>query len=471
MKLTIALVLSLSVVAQADQPVAQVTNTMGNLPEGVLVSFPGPPRLAGSRFLLSFSPDDETLAAGGPEGTVRLWAVATGTLKMVLRSQAEVSSLSFSPDGSTLASGGGDGVVRVWTVGNGALRDSLDVGGWGDSMSGHSVTAVSFSPDGRTLAGAQGTRIQFWDVDTGTRGLALEGGTHRNEDDSISEQEVFTSFSFSPDGSTLVSGSYYDGGGWVVCCGLLSLWDVRTGKRRDVLPHWLHVASVAFSPDGSVIAIDGQESCNDARIFCPWSVQLRDVATGALVGSSGGTAFSPDGTLLAGGRFPLDGQFAVGLWDVATGTRQATLEGHTDWILSVSFSPDGQTLASAGADGMVFLWDVSQHTIPMAVSTDGQVVAGPSAQAMLLPNYPNPFNLQTSIPFQLHQAFAQVRLNIYDARGALVRAFDLGSRPAGLYRAVWDGRDQLGKHVASGVYMSRLQAATVFEHRKMLLAK
>ena len=80
----------------------------------------------------------------------------------------------------------------------------------------------------------------------------------------------------------------------------------------------------------------------------------------------------------------------------------------------------------------------------------------------LLANYPNPFNPETWIPYQLAEP-ATVSLHIYAVNGALVRTLDLGHQPAGVYQqrtraAYWDGRNQLGEPVASGVYFYRLTA-------------
>ena len=90
-------------------------------------------------------------------------------------------------------------------------------------------------------------------------------------------------------------------------------------------------------------------------------------------------------------------------------------------------------------------------------------------------NYPNPFNPETWIPYQLAQA-SDVRIGIYGTNGALVRTLDLGHQPAGIYQqqtraAYWDGRNQLGEPVASGVYFYRLTAGDFTATRKMLSRK
>ncbi|MDE0400457.1 MAG: T9SS type A sorting domain-containing protein [Candidatus Poribacteria bacterium] len=93
----------------------------------------------------------------------------------------------------------------------------------------------------------------------------------------------------------------------------------------------------------------------------------------------------------------------------------------------------------------------------------------------LLVNYPNPFNPETWIPYQLARV-SDVQIHIYAASGILVRTLDLGHRPAGIYQqrtraAHWDGRNQLGEPVASGVYFYTLTAGDFTATRKMLIAK
>ena len=96
-------------------------------------------------------------------------------------------------------------------------------------------------------------------------------------------------------------------------------------------------------------------------------------------------------------------------------------------------------------------------------------------ETALLANYPNPFNPETWIPYQLAVP-TEVTLHIFAVNGAVVRTLDLGHQPAGVYQertraAYWDGRNQLGELVASGVYFYRLTAGDFTATRKMLIKK
>ena len=91
----------------------------------------------------------------------------------------------------------------------------------------------------------------------------------------------------------------------------------------------------------------------------------------------------------------------------------------------------------------------------------------------LLANYPNPFNPETWIPYQLSEP-AEVTLRIYTIKGELVRTLALGHQPAGLYQtrtraAYWDGKNALGEPVASGIYFYTLTASKFTSTRKMLI--
>ena len=93
----------------------------------------------------------------------------------------------------------------------------------------------------------------------------------------------------------------------------------------------------------------------------------------------------------------------------------------------------------------------------------------------LLANYPNPFNPETWIPFQLSQD-AEVRLTIYNVTGNAIRQMQLGHLTAGSYsqteKAIyWDGKTETGEQVGSGTYFYQLQAGAYTETRKMVILK
>ncbi|MYC76821.1 T9SS type A sorting domain-containing protein [Candidatus Poribacteria bacterium] len=96
-------------------------------------------------------------------------------------------------------------------------------------------------------------------------------------------------------------------------------------------------------------------------------------------------------------------------------------------------------------------------------------------ETVLRANYPNPFNPETWVPYQLAKA-AKVQIHIYAASGVLVRTLDLGHQPAGTYHqrsraAHWDGKNEIGESVASGVYFYTLTAGDFAATRKMIIRK
>ena len=96
-------------------------------------------------------------------------------------------------------------------------------------------------------------------------------------------------------------------------------------------------------------------------------------------------------------------------------------------------------------------------------------------ETILLPNYPNPFNPETWIPYQLANP-SDVRITIYDTKGRIVRTLALGHKQADHYTgkrnaAYWDSRNALGESVASGLYLYTLTAGDFTATRKLLIRK
>jgi len=156
------------------------------------------------------------------------------------------------------------------------------------------------------------------------------------------------SVAFSPDGSTLASGSLD---------GTVRLWDVRHPGSKPVIlsGHRLWVTVVAFSPDGRTLA-----SAGDDQTVRLWNLRQLDAPPVMLhhPGIIWSLAFSPDGQALASGG--QDG--LIRLWDLRRLDATPTiLQGATSAIRSLTFSPDGQTLATGSCDGAVRLWNVSRR--------------------------------------------------------------------------------------------------------------
>jgi flagellar hook assembly protein FlgD len=94
---------------------------------------------------------------------------------------------------------------------------------------------------------------------------------------------------------------------------------------------------------------------------------------------------------------------------------------------------------------------------------------------LLLQNYPNPFNPETWIPYQLSEGGA-VTFSIYGSSGRLIRTLPLGFQPVGFYRnrgraAYWDGRNNQGERVSSGVYFYQLSTPSFRQMKRMVIVK
>ena len=412
---------------------------------------------------VSFSPDGSTLASGSDDGTVILWDVADGReIHTLQEDRFAVESVSFSPDGRTLASGSRDTTVRLWEVSTGTEIRTLQ---------GHTgeVNSVSFSPDGRTLvSGSRDGTVRLWEVSTGTEIRTLQG--HTGEVNSVS---------FSPDGRTLASGGW-DGrtlasGDWE---SKVILWEVSTGEVIDTLEgHTSSVNSVSFSPDGRTLATGGYDSTIllwDMALFLPiagaadvngdGSVTVIDLALVALqFGQTGQTAADVNGD----GVVSIDDLIQVA--SVIGNTGQAPPRFYRVRSVTRDFQ-QAKTIAQttfsyADVQGWIDQAEALNRTDAMSqrgIRFLKQLLAALTPQeTVLLPNYPNPFNPETWIPYELAHD-ANVTLTIYDTKGAVVRELDLGHQAAGFYTnrskaAYWDGRNELGEQVATGVYFYQLQ--------------
>jgi DNA-binding SARP family transcriptional activator/WD40 repeat protein len=336
----------------------------------------------------AFSPDGRTLSTADDDGTVILWDVKKGVPIETLEGHAGLTEThAFSPDGRTLYTAGNDGRVIVWDVagdrrlgrpfprGLGGLEgpppfalspdgrtlavarpdgrvelidaETLRRTGGFEAFPGRAALAIDYSADGRRLAVAgSGSGVGVWDPESGGRLGALLRAPRGPPNPRTAQALAFGQ------GDQLAAAQVG---------GAVRIWDVG---RRELLRAPLRlppaVPGLAFSPDGSQLAIPFGAGSDEG----PNGVEILDVGSGERVarlspdGEVGSVAFSPDGSLLAGG---MDGGGAL-LWATdgwgRVGRPFARQHGSTD---QVGFSPNGQTLATSHSDRSVALWDVASQ--------------------------------------------------------------------------------------------------------------
>lgn len=324
---------------------------------------------------VAFSPQEQILASGSHDGTVKLWDIKTGNNLKTFDNTGGVWSLSFSPDGEILASASSDNSIYLWDINEGRCLkilyghtddiNSLDfnsngsmlVSGSMDSdirlwdmnkyecvniFSGHvgTVTSVCFSPDSKTIAsGGQDCCVKLWDASTGNCLKTFNG-----------HKDAVFSICFNSNGRKLASSTVN---------GNIRLWDIQDGCIKVLRGHTSHVSSVIFTSDDRTI-ISSSMDC---------SLRWWDVSKGKCtrVWRSDNSrayqiAFKPvsspresNSVLVSSGFHGL-----IRLWDIDSGSCSRIVCGHTDWILSLCFSSDGNLLASSGNDGDIKLWDISK---------------------------------------------------------------------------------------------------------------
>ena len=447
-----------------------------------------------SVYSVEFSPDGKTLASASYDSTIKLWDIATGTESITIQRRYPVTDVTFSPDGKTLA-WTSDGII-LWEVATLTRIVSFEGGG----------SSIAFSPDGKSLVSVSdyGSSVKIWDIETGNT-IELEHTRHKYSERTINAPADF----FLPlkEGSHLIHiplkvttvngipqtietiGDLYDALG--------GSQNVRSLATRNSSNFWQYDIYSGASDAGTLA---DKKLTDDMGIMAHMSSPITLVLQGDALGTNGRSSITLHGLNIEDSNViypPPPNLIGIPLKDprIQKVSDLFSLDGIRDNVTSITIEDNGTYKDITGVDdpddilitgGQAFTLYARKSAIITICgekwTNERPTFAAPSivsainhVETSLLPNYPNPFNPETWIPFRLAED-VDVTLTIYDVSGCVIRTLDIGYSKAGAYESrdkaiYWDGRNDLGEDVASGVYFYTLTAGEYFATRKMLILK
>lgn len=275
-----------------------------------------------------------------------LWESGSGKLLRSLEGHtSSISAVAFAPDGKTLATAAYDQTVRLWDAATGKEVHNL-------KGHGGAALAVAFAPNGKTLAsGGADQVVLIWDAKTGKQTQALKG-----------HGAAVTALAWAPGSSTALASAAAER--------KVRVWSVTTGKTTKTLEALTDLVSLAWSPDGALLA-GGQ---SDHRL------PIWQTASGKLLGTleEGGSppqvsalAWAPGGQLLAAGR----GNHTMQLWNPRTGKKHFSLQMMAP-VQRVGWSPGGSTVVASNHDRTARFHDAATGQLRgVLLAEEKQVIA------------------------------------------------------------------------------------------------
>jgi eukaryotic-like serine/threonine-protein kinase len=350
----------------------------------------GPLRHEGRIRVGAFSPDGRLIVTASDDHTARVWDAATGELiGSPLRHEREVWDASFSPDGRLIVTASLDGTAQLWELSRGDLapigqrtvRPNRRV----DGITGIEINKRVYKRLCHATIDREGSRVlisgdhmaRLVEVDTGE-----PIGRPMTQQDWLQE----TIAAFSPDGRRIATANrdvvLYEVGNERGFGAIPGARNGSMGRSKPLLlPHLRRGTSLAFSPDGKVLATTEMHG----------TVLLWDTGTGTRIGQpfdagmgARSMAFSPDGRLLAVGTGPAKAQAL--LWDLAAGRARGDAVRFKDGMECLAFSPDGSALAAGSADGSFRVIDTVTGLVRVDVHPGGilkGVAFSPDGRLML----------------------------------------------------------------------------------------